>query len=617
MGMEKIPVIREGGSFGFEFKNRSIVADKIEICGDALPEAEDSKILGKGVEIGEGALECAENSKICGSDIKIGRHALSGAKNSSLIGKRIEICGYLGLSGGPYRFSPPQNCYVFAKELLKIREIGPMYGGLIVARNIDAKNIYNQGHTVISQTPGVGVQLLGDWNAFYEDLLEKHESGDLEPFSLFGVEKKEIDREEFNKILEEINGYWNDIKGQLGNYMELADILELKRIWKMKNKEKYEYLVGLDKEIKKKLKSKLSVNDRMAEVLLNSKNRNDLIKELKDEDPEEFLKTFCDEESAIRYHLDFIEKNGLSDDYLLFEKTYVLGKCGKLEKNIDDIDNVNEILYNDGMELIGKIKTGAIALNPKTRKILKMEEESKKCKEILRQTRGRDAEAKEKLREIRKKVGKLKSEEIKRVKGSLKDYYSFDELKETLSQLSQHYLGGKPKEMAMKISDSIKVEENEISSNVMELGVWNKDIKNLPTYDEYRCCAFLGYSIYDIFDYMTDPSVQLLEIRVGEKKGMAITFATKHAGRNVLVVDSVESSSHIFGRKDVSEALIKGLKEYARASGFSELLVSTTPRNTAPKEFLPHAKAKGKRCNLKLQLPDVYLEAEGSYIRLH
>jgi hypothetical protein len=121
---------------------------------------------------------------------------------------------------------------------------------------------------------------------------------------------------------------------------------------------------------------------------------------------------------------------------------------------------------------------------------------------------------------------------------------------------------------------------------------------------------------------MTAPSVQLLEISVGDKKGMAITFATKHAGRNVLVVDSVESSSHIFGRKDVSEALIKGLKEYAHASGFNELLISTTPRNTAPKEFLSYVekyiggRGSGERLNLKLQLPDVYVEAEGSYIKL-
>jgi hypothetical protein len=170
--------------------------------------------------------------------------------------------------------------------------------------------------------------------------------------------------------------------------------------------------------------------------------------------------------------------------------------------------------------------------------------------------------------------------------------------------------------MAMKISDSIKVEESEISSNVMELKVWSKDIKNLPTSDEYRCCLFLGGVDCEIFDHMRDPAVQLLEIGVGDKKGVAMMFATKYKGHNVLVVDSVESKSHMFGRKDVSEALIKGLKEYAKASGFSELLISTTPRNTAPKEFLSHAKTKGEHLNLNLKLPDVYVEAEGSYIRV-
>jgi hypothetical protein len=194
------------------------------------------------------------------------------------------------------------------------------------------------------------------------------------------------------------------------------------------------------------------------------------------------------------------------------------------------------------------------------------------------------------------------------------DITDISDLKECLSQLSQHYLGGKHKQIAEYISSQLVVKENDVSSNVLHAKIWNKDVSDLPAYDDFKCCGFAGGERGAIFGYMASNAVELLRFDIGDKSAMAIMAETKdEKGKKVLLVDSVESASHMLSREDVAAAVANAIEDYAREKGFAEVVYSNTAGNNAPREFVAALNGYERVSDIQLRLTDdlhVYLEAD-------
>jgi hypothetical protein len=113
--------------------------------------------------------------------------------------------------------------------------------------------------------------------------------------------------------------------------------------------------------------------------------------------------------------------------------------------------------------------------------------------------------------------------------------------------------------------------------------------------------------------YLLNPAVQLVQLKAGDRTAMAIVAAlASNEGKKVLLVDSFESKSHIFARKNVSKIALQGLIDYARASGFDQLLVSGGELgNPAPREFYKNIEGESKTVFDEFKLvesPMPYLE---------
>ncbi len=544
----KAKVVRIDVSVQPRAKNSVIEGEEV-IGIDAQTCAEDSIIKAKVVRIGGFAQWCAEDSIIEAEVVRIGDSAQRYAKNSTIKAEVVRI-------GDDVQYGA-ENCYILVGKELICRSIGDGNGGAIVAKTITTDEpLRNPQQTIITTSDLPGATKCKEED--FKKILEFFQTEEPEALKLFRIENEKIDYESFLKEIEDLEKRFKEVN------------------------EVYEKLLGSSTGI-----HELKTN----------------------EEKYKFLSSIKDEEEMIRYHLDFLEKEGLTDDYLLFEKRYVISPEGVIETGEEE-NRVNEVIYRQGMDIIRKIKRGEIPLNPRTPEIERLNEELKKVKERLKRTKGR--EGGDELKKIRSRIEELKRSETERVRSSLKDECTLDELKEELNQLSQHYLSGKPKEIARYISDSIKIEEKDVS-NVMKVSVWNKTVKDIPTYREYRCCAFPGYSnsTTSIIEYMKEPRVQLLKVDIGDKNAMVITFADG----KTLIVDSVESRYHIFARKNVSEALIKAIKDYAKSSGFERVIVSTSGGNSAHREFLEHV--NGKQVKYKASLPEYcYLEFGGRGIEI-
>ncbi|MFB6212477.1 MAG: hypothetical protein ABEI53_01510 [Candidatus Magasanikbacteria bacterium] len=95
-----------------------------------------------------------------------------------------------------------------------------------------------------------------------------------------------------------------------------------------------------------------------------------------------------------------------------------------------------------------------------------------------------------------------------------------------------------------------------------------------------------GIINYSVFEYMENDSVDILEFETGGKYGIAITaYGENDRGEDVMVVDSVETPSHVIDREDVSNTLAKAIEDYAKNQGCEEVIYNSTVGNSAPKEF--------------------------------
>jgi len=317
---------------------------------------------------------------------------------------------------------------------------------------------------------------------------------------------------------------------------------------------------------------------------------------------------------------------GLSTAYYNFNKT-----CPIIPMDISgeeaSIEEANKMLYKQGLELLAEVQSGNVEFKIDAPEITSYVEKKKELTQRLKQlfSEGKKEEANGLIADKKKLEQELFDVKKSKIAKELEGYNiragvepSIDELKECLSQLSQHNLEGKTQERAKFVSSNLIVTENSIDSNILKLSVWDKKFSDMPTYNEYHCCGFVGYGGRkgETYAYMANPAVQLLQIEVGSKKAMAITAATKdHSGKPVLLVDSVESGTHMFGRTDVVKAATTTIEEYARAAGFEKVLYSTSAGNNAPNEFLNNLrkleyKRGSRKLNMMVEGPEVFLEAE-------
>lgn len=440
-------------------------------------------------------------------------------------------------------------------------------------------------------------------------------------------------------------------KEQVQNLLSLVDLIYVADILKVWEDEKniegwkqvnqtdlskaYDYVSKVSIE---SASAKFGFSEESAEKIVKHKNAKEilsgiaLVADKTGMTPVEFYGIFGGEELGFKGSKEkrnaFHVIDGLTSAYYDFNKSAMIVPNTKVDVDAS-IEEVNKKLYQDGLILLKEIQSGNIEFivgdgdEEVESYIERKKEYTQEIKKLFKENRADEAKS---IIEEKKNVEKELTELMKsRIVEQMADFGikpeaqpSIDNLKEYLSQVSQHNLVGKPQERAKNIARSLVVTENSIDSDVLKLSVWDKTMENMPTYQEYRCCGFVGYSTKDgeTFAYMANPSVQLLQLEVGSKKGMAITAATKDKdGKPILLVDSVESGTHIFSRADVAKAAAEAIEDYARAAGFSKVIYSTDAGNNAPHEFLRNLGEMGyKSGKRKLKMmtagPEVFLEAE-------
>jgi hypothetical protein len=367
------------------------------------------------------------------------------------------------------------------------------------------------------------------------------------------------------------------------------------------------------------------------------------------------FKTLLEGPEAYRkYQKEMLKKvvPDIQDDFFKYEKSYVISDIGAAK---EANEKANEDLYESGLEIIRGIADGKIAVeldweHPEVLeqflgdsakeivnniyKIKGSENTAKEMKKRLKENKGNDTEAKNWLEdyESRKKGVENEAREILREKLKAEyeilkqeipeqnyDIEKLKKLKEYLNQFSQHFLGKgtAPAKQAKAISSSLVVNEGKLSSNVAKIYVWEKSLntKEMPTYEEFHCCAFnRGEKDINVnlFNYVINPTVQLLKFEIGDKSAMAIVAATKDEnGEKVLLLDSFESGKHIFARKGVAKAALEAIKDYAKAAGFKKVVISADAGNNAPREFYKSIGGDESEISLELitKAPWPYLEA--------
>jgi len=319
------------------------------------------------------------------------------------------------------------------------------------------------------------------------------------------------------------------------------------------------------------------------------------------------------------------------DAFFRFNKSYVLDST---IPGLKFDEAANQRLYEQGLDLIRQIKKGSIPLV--IRMPFLMHTPAREFREELtelgnaenglihweaklKESRGRDENAKAHIAHHKQLIRKYKNLLVEETRTYLKDSYSIEELKEELNQLSQHRLSGKPAQKATEISRNLMVAEDEIKADSIEISVLPKSFANMPTYDEYRCCAFPGYKskFMDLYaGYLLNPAIQLVQLKAGDKSAIAITAYTKSGApglmgnQKILLVDSFESKSHLFARKIVSDIALQGLLDYAKACDFDALLVSGACRNPASQKFYDSIQRPSTVMGLCLPIdfPKPYLE---------
>lgn len=326
-------------------------------------------------------------------------------------------------------------------------------------------------------------------------------------------------------------------------------------------------------------KSIWCLSEKSKEAIWNSENRGDLITAIPHIRKEtrmrinDFTETFSDTASSFDYQSGFIKRYGLNESFLSFNRGYPLTLDEKFLEGVVIYDNF------PWTKELAEVKNGKIILNPSKKFgidiIDDFEEKIYECRCRLAETDGKDEKAAGELRETRRNMEKEKTKLRKRAK-------------EILGSIAN----------------------NKFGSNTLEAYVWRKNIKSMPTYDGFNCSAFLGYhnkhtKNIPLLSYMSNPAVQLIVTKLNGKEAIAITDAAKDMETNekILIVDSLESSSHMLARKDISNAVDSAITDYAKNSGFDRLVYSLggIQMNSAPREFLKNMNKKHKKEEIRFK----------------
>ncbi len=610
--------VKIGWNAFYYAENCSLSTKIVEIEGNVLSAAKNSSLIAKSMYIRERALCAAKNSSLIAEIMHIGRDVLSGAKNSSLTAEIVEI--------RDSALWAAENCFIISDYLDAMVVGREAKGGAVLAKKLGErikKAEVPTGITFITEEKIEGaVRYTGkDWKDFREYFEAKRKKMELAPIALFRIEKAVLDgKDDLDEALRELETDWAETKDNFDRYIKIYKCLELEDIFAQDNSGRKKYLKELETNAKGKLRGKFKISEGSASIVYGLKNL-EFVEALPSlENPDEFIETFSDYKKREGLHKTFMDSSKLKPEYRNFRNTYNVVLS---QSSAEADESANEILYKHGTEIIEGIKNGSIQLSPQIDE-RRYESRRKGIKQKLKESKGKDEEAKTELEEIKKEIKEEKERRAQELKERLKLQYNIDELKEELSQLSQHYLSGKPAEQARKISESIVVREGELTSSTMEVSVWDKNLQTMPTYEEYGCCAFLGGGRSSLLDYMRQPSVQLLSVKVGDKTAMAIaSIGVDVSKRKVLMVDSVESRSHMFARKDVSKALAEAIGDYAKESGFDRVLFAYNPDpkrlhvgNTSAREFVQSVYGLGKKTAETVLFPKVYLEQKQEFLEI-
>jgi hypothetical protein len=597
-------------------KNLKINSENLFLESNAFDSAENTVIKAKQVVVGSCFAEDAQNIHIEAETIKAGNDFAHRATNLLLITDNLEFEGELNLLYGSAR--------------------------LIAAGKIkgELKNIENT--SVLTEE-----NYTSSWNelsTYLKQETKKEKHGQLKALELLRLEQNKYNSLiELKEELAKLNERYSKVETNFEKYKDLEEILTLD-MNELSNEEKCNFLSNFKEEVIPKIKNQYDLSEENAESLFESKNIGLIVKtidsiELNEKlSKNDFIKIFSDHEKAREYQTKEFNLMGESvpEEYLTFNQSYQLA-LQKEENKDKDITQINNELYQRGVTLIEQVRQNKITLNINSPEIQQYVQEKQNLTEQIKNAyiTKNTANAKALLtdkKDLESKLLGLKKNATGDLlnKLNLKRNPTIDELQHGLSQLAQHYLSGKPKQTATDISKELVVTENELSDNVLQVSVWDKDFKNMPTYndgsDNYQCCTFLG-GIYPaaIFAYMAAPEIQMLKATVGDKKGMAICYKTTGIlGENVLLVDSVEADNHMFANKNVTRAFDEAIQDYARKSDFDRVVYVDYHANNSWQEFRKNLEGETEENPIKLddsiilkETPELVLESKGSeaYVR--
>jgi hypothetical protein len=447
------------------------------------------------------------------------------------------------------------------------------------------------------------IRYAGEWEDLQDELDRYDVSVDRDALRLFDLPDEVSSIAELEEYIDRIEEWYDEVEDEHSQYRRFRMLLDLPAL-DGPNEERYETLKEFDKTVAEHVDW---LSEESAEILLESSNQQYLLdhrgKFLRKDLPErlknpvravpvsmtmdEFLQTFGSDDQ-----FDYVDEPG-------FERTYYITPDDEIRTEEEHTD-----WRSEGLELLREIRDGARKFDGEPlyrREIDRLLEEKQEIgQRIGKVARGEMEGDKETLIDQRRKI----DEQIEELKDEAREEYferlsySLDDgdvpgyrVVRTLEQIADRHLPDNSgvyqdaKEIAKAIDD-----DNGAATEV-SIEIWDKDLEDLPNDDAYSCCAFEGSDTawsHGLLTYMADPATQLLEIGADDEKAMAVTYRGTDLGslEDCLMVDSIESRTHMFSKDTVSEAVKVGIEEYAEDVGAAKVFYNKMTWNTAPQEFL-------------------------------
>ncbi len=469
-------------------------------------------------------------------------------------------------------------------------------------RDITAVRDPAEPHHLVRFDAGPVIAYTGEWDdleRFVTDLDEERFDAVNDALAVFDLDDVYDTVADLEQDAERIAAWYDEVEEGHLFFQRHSDLLGLELPGD--DRERRDYLADIERHAREAVMERLGASETAADRLLSSDNLDYFMEQLESEGLRDRARRLLGRGTDAGAFVDAFF-GGDPAEYVVnpgFERTY--GIHPEREELTDDLDATRDAAYDGGLALLRDIRRNAVSVDVDGAVDHDRLEELGEL--IGEAARAGDHERKEELiaeRERVKAAAPSATDEVDRFFDRLEGDYTGlleredmepDEVQYALNQAAQELLpdDSPVAAKATQYAEAITVRPDQVTAEAVQVRLWDKNPETAPTQAESRCCAFLGgVNEHALIDYMADDHTQIMEIRTGDDVGYATMWEATGPVRDYLVVDTLESRSHMFHRRnsEVVEAALDGIEEYAAEAGHDAVIYNENGRNSAPREFI-------------------------------